>query len=78
MSRSMSWSKDKYLQQDLITRDIHLKYQSSSTHCSKVNSKVKVFLIMGQTPRSSSQGKKIMVPLERSFHKKYSGEISKL
>ena len=35
--------KIKYLQKDLITRDIHVKYQSSSTHCSKVISKVKVF-----------------------------------
>ena len=25
--------KIKYLQKDLTTRDIHLKYQSSSTHC---------------------------------------------
>ena len=33
--------KIKYLQKDLITRDIHVKYQSSSTHCSKVISKVK-------------------------------------
>ena len=28
--------KIKYLQKDLIKRDIHVKYQSSSTHCSKV------------------------------------------
>ena len=35
--------KNKYLQKDLITRDIHVKYQSSSTHCSKVIRKVKVF-----------------------------------
>ena len=32
--------KIKYLQKDLITRDIHVKYQSSSTHYSKV-SKIK-------------------------------------
>ena len=25
----------EWLQKDLITRDIHVKYQSSSTHCSK-------------------------------------------
>ena len=34
-----------------------MKYQSSSTHCSKVISKVKV-LKNGQTPRSRSQGQK--------------------
>ena len=28
--------KIKCLQKDLITRDIHVKYQSSSTHCSKI------------------------------------------
>ena len=27
---------------DLITRDIHVKYQSSSNHCSKVISKIQV------------------------------------
>ena len=33
--------KIKYLQKDL-TRDIHVKYQSSSAHYSKVNSMIKV------------------------------------
>ena len=31
----------KYLQKDLITRDIHVKYQNSSTHYSKVIRKIK-------------------------------------
>ena len=35
--------KIKYLQKDLITRDIHVKYQSASTHYSKVFSNIKVF-----------------------------------
>ena len=39
----MSRSKIKYLQKDLIKRDIHVKYQSSSTQYSKVIRKVKVF-----------------------------------
>ena len=39
----MSRSKIKYLQKDLITRDTHVKNQSSSTHYSKVISKIKVF-----------------------------------
>ena len=34
--------KIKYLQKDLIKRDIHVKYLSSSTHYSKVIRKVKV------------------------------------
>ena len=34
-------SKIKYLQKDLITKDIHVKYQSSSIHYSKVISKIK-------------------------------------
>ena len=32
---------------------------------------------MGQTPRSMSQGKEIMVPTERSYFMEYSFEISK-
>ena len=35
--------KNKYLQKDPIKRDIHVKYQSSSNHYSKVIGKVKVF-----------------------------------
>ena len=69
--------KIKYLQKDLITRDIHVKYQNSSTHYSKVISKIK-FL----KNRSHSQVKvtrsKIMVPMNRSYHKEYSCKISKL
>ena len=33
---------------------------------------------MGQTLRSRSQNKKIMVPTERSYQREYSCEISKL
>ena len=33
--------KVKYQQKDLITRDIHVKYQSSTTYYSKVISKIK-------------------------------------
>ena len=42
----------------LFTRTTHVKYQNSSTHCSKIMSKVKVFKKMGQAPRSKSQGQK--------------------
>ena len=51
--------KIKYLQKDLITRDIHVKYQSSSTHYSKVISKVKVFkkwVKQGQGHRVKNNG----------------------
>ena len=50
--------KIKYLQKDLITRDIHVKYQSSSTHYSKVISKNLSFKKVGQTFRSRLQGQK--------------------
>ena len=32
-----------YPQKSLVTRNTHVKYQGSSTHCSKVINKVKVF-----------------------------------
>ena len=52
--------KIKYLQKDLITRDIHVKYQNSRTHCSKVISEVKVFKILvilqGQGHRVKNNG----------------------
>ena len=35
--------KIKYLQKDLIKKDIHVKYQSSSNHYSNDIRKVKVF-----------------------------------
>ena len=50
--------KIKYLQKDLITRNIHVKYQSSSTHYSKVISKIKIKKKISHTLRSRSQGKK--------------------
>ena len=51
-------SKKRYPLKGLITRNTHVKYQNSSTHCSKVISKVKVSKKIGQTPRSRLQGKK--------------------
>ena len=52
--------KIKYVQKDLITREIHVKYQSSSTHYSKVISKVKVFRkwvkLQGQGHRVKNNG----------------------
>ena len=78
---SKKWAKLQgkkwYPQKGLITGNIHMKYQSSSTHCFKVISKVKVFKkwakLQGQGHRV-----KIMVPTERSYHREYSYEISKL
>ena len=54
-----------------IRRDTHVKYQSSSTLSSKVISKVNIF-------KKWVTGSKIMVPTERSYHREYSCEISKL
>ena len=54
-----------------------MKYQSSSIHCSKVISKIKV-LKNGSNIKVKVTGSQIMVPTERSYHKEYSCEISKL
>ena len=57
--RSRSHGKKKwYPRKGLIMGNIHVKYQSSTTHYSKGISKVKVFIKMDQTPRSRSQDKK--------------------
>ena len=69
--------KIKYLQKDLITRVINVKYQSSSTDYSKVISKVKV-LKNESNSKVNVTGSNIMVPTERSYHKEYSCKISKL
>ena len=61
----------------LVTGNIHMKYQSSSTHCSKFISKVKV-LKNGSNSKVKVTGSKIIVPTERSYHREYSCEISKL
>ena len=53
-----------------------MKYQSSSTHCSKVISKVKVFKKWVKQLGQGHMVKK-MVLTERSYHKEYSCEISK-
>ena len=49
-----------YPQKGLITGNIHVKYQSSSTHCLKVISKVKVFKkwvkLLGQGHRVKNNG----------------------
>ena len=50
--------KIKYLQKDLITKDIHVKYQSSSTHYSKSYKQDLSFKKVGQTFRSRLQGQK--------------------
>ena len=52
--------KIKYLQKHLTTRDIHVKFQSSSTHYFKIISKVKVFKklvkLQGQGHRVKNNG----------------------
>ena len=73
--------KIKYLQKDLIIRDIHVKYQSSSTHYSKVISKNK-FIKKGHTLRSRSQGKKLWYQriglITRNTHVKYQSSSTQL
>ena len=52
--------KIEYLQKDLIKRDIHVKYQRSSTHYSKVIRKVKVkkkkVILSGQGHKVKNNG----------------------
>ena len=43
MSFFLNWSNDKVKRLSTNKKDIHVKYQTSRTHCSKVISKVKVF-----------------------------------
>ena len=45
----------KYLQKDL-KRDIQVKYQGSSTHYTKVISKIKVFEKIGQSQKVNNNG----------------------
>ena len=59
--RSRSQGKKKWNPwKGLITTDTHVKYQSSSTHCSKVISRVKVFkkwvILKGQGHRVKNNG----------------------
>ena len=46
-------------QKGLVTKNTHVKYQISSSHCSKVTRKV-IFLLqkVDKTPRSKSLGQK--------------------
>ena len=64
-------------QKGLITRNIHVKYESTSTHSSNVISKVKVFKKWVKLPRSRSQGKKNGTH-GKSYHNEYSCEIPRL
>ena len=60
-----------------VTGNIHVKYQNSNTHCSKVIAKVKVFK-NGSNSKVKITGSNIVISTERSYHKEYSCEISKL
>ena len=82
--RSWSWSRSlgqKFWHdgKGLITRNKHVKYESSTFHGSKVMAKVKVFRNVGQRSRSRSQGHR---PCHfEGFHKlnihaKYEASIS--
>ena len=73
----MSRSKDKVPTKDLITRDIHVKYQTLALTIQKLLARLNFKKKIGHTLRSNTQGKK-MVPTKRPYHKEYSCEISKL
>ena len=40
----------------------------TNTHCSKIIQQVLSFQNISQTPRSKAQGKKTLLPMERSCH----------
>ena len=54
------------LRKGFVTKNTHVKYQSSSTHNSKVISKVKV-LKNGSNSKAKVTGSKIRVSTERSY-----------
>ena len=67
-----------YTQKGLATGNTHVKYQSSSTYCSKVISNVNKFFKKQVKLQGQGHSGKIKVPTQRSYHKEYSCEISKL
>ena len=69
--------KVKYQQKDLITRDIHVKYQSSSTHYSKLLARLK-FLKSRSNSKVNVTRSKLLFPKKRPCLIEYSCEISKL
>ena len=61
----------------VVTRNTHVKYQSFSTHCSNVISRINVLKI-SQTPRSRSQGcdhKSSLEPLAQMSQKDWQDKI---
>ena len=77
-SRSRSQGKKYwYPGKGFITGIIHVKYQTSITHCSKVISKIKVFKkwvkLHGQGHRVKNNGTH-----GKAYQREYSGEISNL
>ena len=61
----------------ISSQGINVKYQSSSTHYSKVISKIK-FLKNRLHSKVKATRSKIMLTTRRSYHKEYSCESSKL
>ena len=64
----------------LITRNTHVKYKSYMLRYSKVIAQIKVFVARSKR-RSNIKvkvtGSKILIPMERSYHKEYTCEILK-
>ena len=64
----------------LVTRNIHVKYESPTSYDSLVMTKVKVFSKVGQISRSRSLGKKLWYDVKgrvtRNTHVKYESPIS--
>ena len=74
-SRSRSLGQNFWHQwKGLVTRNVHMKYESPTSSGSEAMTQVKVF-----KSRSNSKVKvtrsKILVPIKRSCHKEYTCEI---
>ena len=77
-SKDCQGHKDKYLDTSRIS-NVHVQYESSSTHCSKVISKFNIFK---EWVKLQGQGHRVQnndtCNQQRSSHKEYSCELSKL
>ena len=58
------------------SRKVQYVFAGAALTVQKLLARLKFFFKTGQTPRSRSQVKIIMVPTERSYHREYSCEIS--
>ena len=78
-SRSLG-QKFWYPWKGLVTRNVHMKYESPNSSGKEAMTKVKVFFKVGQTSRSRSLGQNFWYPwkglVTRNVHMKYESPTS--